>query len=97
MTLVEIRDVFILVLAGTGILTLFTFLVLAVLLYGKIAAALDSAGGILGNVLRTSALVSTNVASPVIRIISVLKGIRQGAHMFSRLSKREKGVDDNGK
>ena len=88
MTVQQVRDIALIVLAVLGIIQGLVLLMLAVLLYRKLAPLLDSARLTINNIQGTTAFVAETAVSPLIRVIGFIIGVRA---VTGRLGKFMKG------
>jgi hypothetical protein len=98
MSLVDLRDLAIVILAALFILVGLLMVVLAVLLIGlaamirgKLGPILDSARGTLTNIEGTSGFVSETVVQPIVRVASFAAGARRAMGILTGLSKKREG------
>lgn len=90
MTLVQVRDVAIILMAVFGALLSLVLLVVSIMIYRKVSLLMDTTRVTLDNIRGTSAFMSETVVKPVIRLASFSAGVK-GAIKFLLGLKRRKG------
>ena len=83
-----------LVICIAGLVLTGVLIFIAVMLYSiykRAKSALDSANDILAKVQGISSYVQTEVARPLVQLVALIQGIRQGVDTFSALFKKHKG------
>ena len=89
MTLQELRDIAIVILALFGVLQLLLLVVLTILLYKKLLPVLDATKRTIQNIQGTTNFVSETTVSPLIRALSVVAGIRAVSSRVAGFRKRK--------
>ena len=73
----------------TGVLIFIT--VMAYSLYKRAKSALDSTEAILATAQRVSSYVQDEAVKPLVQVMALVQGIRQGVDTFSTLFKKHRG------
>lgn len=73
----------------TGVLIFIT--VMAYSLYKRAKSTLDSTEAIIASVQEISSYVQAEVAKPLVQVMALVQGIRQGVDTFSTLFKKHRG------
>ena len=94
MALSELRDLFIVIYAGLGIVATVLIIVFTLLLYFKVSPILDSAAGTARNVRGTSTFVSDTIVKPIIKVRSFTSGVQRAMGIVTRLSGRKEERED---
>lgn len=94
MSLDQMRDIALIVLAVLAIIQVIVLLFISFSLYRKIGPLIDSITGTLGNIQGTTAFLAETTVSPVIRVLSFLSGVRAATGKMADVVKRQKGGSD---
>ncbi len=89
MTLQELRDIAIVILALFGVLQLLLLVVLTILLYKKLLPVLEATKRTIQNIQGTTNFVSETTVRPLIRALSVVSGIRAVGSRVAGFRKRK--------
>jgi hypothetical protein len=96
------RDLVICIYGIVGIIVCVTFAVIIYLLYQKIKRILSriedmqkGVQGIVNDVKSEIASVKEEVMSPLVQVLAVFHGIKQGYGMVSKMFKKEQGVHND--
>ena len=94
-----LRDLIICIYGIVGIIVCLFFAVIVYLLYQRIKRVLSKAEqiqkgvqGIVSEVKSEVASVKEEVMSPLVQIIAIVQGVRQGYSMVSKMMKKDKGA-----
>lgn len=93
MSLADWRDLFIIIFSIMGILATLFFLLLALVVFSKVASILNSAQKVMDNMKTASAFVSDAAVKPVVRIMGFVSGVGKALGFLAKLS----GEQEEGK
>jgi len=96
------RDLVICILGLVVVIVFILFAILSYVIYRKIRPILDSAGsistsakGIVSDVRESIDTVKEEAMSPLIQLVAVIQGVRQGIDVFNKFFKKDQGGSDD--
>lgn len=83
------RDLIICIYGVLGIIVLIFLVILFLIIYKKIKLALNSIEATADNINQVVDTIKVEFVEPLVHIMAVVQGIKQGLNLFSKLFKKE--------
>jgi len=88
------RDLIICIYGVVGTIALIMIVVLVYKLYSRIKSILDSAKRTAGTIDDVTSYVGNQAVKPMVQIVALVQGVRQGINTFNNLFQKRKGGKD---
>ena len=88
------RDLFIIIFGLVGTVALIFISILAYKVYRRTKSILDAAKATSGTIRGISSYVGDEVVKPMVQVVALIQGVRQGIDAVSRFFKKQEGGKD---
>jgi NADH:ubiquinone oxidoreductase subunit 6 (subunit J) len=89
MSIAEFRDLIIVIYGFLGIIVLIVIIILAAVIYKKTRTLLNSIQNTTNEVKQIVDTIKTEFVDPLVQIMAVVQGVKQGLSMITKLFRKE--------